>query len=125
MIEYVGAIFLVIGFIFILRIARLVDKSTRVIGISKQAVAELRDTEMSDDDKESNMQSYAKHLIGLFFLITIGGIAAVFLPIAVIWGLDRLNLVSIDAVLDVAMSWPFVFATTILIILALVVKRAR
>jgi hypothetical protein len=43
----------------------------------------------------------------------------------VIWGLDRLNLVSIDAVLDVAMSWPFVFATTILIILALVVKRAR
>ncbi len=125
MIEYVGAVFLVIGFIFILKVARLVDKSTRVIGISKQAVAELRDTEMSDDDKESSMQSHAKHLTGLFFLITIGGIAAVLVPIAVIWGLDRLNLVSIDAVLDVAMSWPFVVATTILIILALVVKRAR
>lgn len=125
MIEYVGAIFLVIGFIFILKIAGLVDKSTRVIGISKQAVAELRNTELSDDDKESAMQTHAKHLIGLFFLITIGGVAAVFLPLSVIWGLDQLNLISLDAVLNVAFSWPFIVVTTILIIVALVVKRAR
>ena len=125
MIEYAGAIFLVIGFIFILKISRLVDKSTRVIDISKRAIAELRNTELSDDAKESAMQSHAKQLVGLFFLITIGGIAAVCFPIAVIWGLDRLKLVSIDAVLDVALSWPFVVATTGLIVLALVIKRAR
>ena len=125
MIEYAGAIFLVIGFVFILKIAGLVEKSTRVIDISKQAMAVLRNAELDDDAKESAMQSHAKQLVGLFFLITIGGIAAVFLPIAVIWGLDWLELVSIDAVLDVALSWPFITASSILIVLALVIKRKR
>ena len=125
MIEYAGAIFLVIGFIFILKISNLVDKSTRVIDISKRAVTELRDAELSDDAKEAAMQSHAKQLIGLFVLITSGGIAAVMLPIAVIWGLDRLELVSIDAVMEVALSWPFIVVATILIVLAFVIKRMR
>jgi len=124
-IEYLGALFLVIGFVFILKIAGLVDKSTRVIDISKQAVAELRSSELSDDDKESAMQSHAKQLAGLFVLITMGGMAAVFLPIAVIWGLDRLTIISYDAVLDLALSWTFIGATTVLIVLALVIKRTR
>ena len=125
MIEYVGAMFLVVGFIFILKISRLVEKSTRVIDISKEAVAILRDAERSDDAKEAAMQSHAKQLTGLFFLITLGGIAAVFAPVAVIWGLDRLELVSLDAVLNVALSWPFLVATTMLIVIVLLVKRAR
>lgn len=125
MIEYAGAIFLVIGFIFILKIAKLVEKSSRVIEISKRAVAELRSTEMSDDAKESAMQSHAKQLLGLFFLITIGGVAAVFLPFAVILGLNSLDLISVDAVLEVALSWPFLVATTAIIVIALMVQRKK
>jgi hypothetical protein len=124
-IEYAGAIFLVIGFVFILKIAGLVEKSTRVIDISRQAMAVLRSAELDDDAKESAMQSHAKQLVGLFFLITIGGVAAVFLPVAMIWGLDKLGLVSVDAVLDVALSWPFITASSVLIVLALVIKRKR
>jgi hypothetical protein len=124
-IEYAGAIFLVIGFIFILGITGLVEKSTRVIDIAKQAVTELRDSELSDDDKELAMQSHAKQLGKLFLLITLGGLAAVFLPLAVILGLDRLTLISIDAVLDVALSWSFLGVTTVLMVVALVIKRAR
>ena len=75
MIDYAGALFLVIGFIAILKIAGLVEKSTRVIAISKQAVAVLRDEGMSDDEKENLMQGHAKQLAGLFFLLTIGGLA--------------------------------------------------
>ena len=125
MIEYSGAIFLVIGFIFILKISRLVEKSTRVIGISKQAMTELRNPELSDDDKETAMQAHSKQLVGLFFLITIGGIAAVFFPLAVIWGLDWLELLSIGAVLDVALSWPFIVLTCVLLIVVLVINRKR
>ena len=125
MIEYAGAIFLVIGFIVVLKIAGLVEKATRVIDISKHAVAILRDPGMSDDDKESAMQSHAKQLAGLFFLLTLGGVAAVFLPLAVIWGFDRLELLSIDAVLQVALSWPFIIATTVVIVLVLLAKRQR
>ena len=125
MIEYAGAIFLVIGFIFILKISGLVEKSTRVIDISKQAMSQLRNSELSDDDKEIAMQAHSKKLVGLFFLITIGGIAAVFLPFAVIWGLDWLGLISVDAVLGVALSWPFIIVTSIVIIVVLVWKRKR
>lgn len=125
MIEYAGAVFLVIGFIFILKILRLVDHSTRVVNISKRAIEDLRSAELDDDAKESAMQSHAKHLFGLFFLITLGGVAAVCLPIGVIWGLDRLQLVSIDAVLGVALSWPFLIVTTALISIVLVFTRAR
>jgi hypothetical protein len=124
-IEYAGAIFLVIGFVFILKATGLVEKSTRVIDISRQAMAVLRSAELDDDAKESAMQSYAKQLVGLFFLITIGGVAAVILPVMMIWGLDKLGLVSVDAVLDVALSWPFITASSVLIVLALVIKRKR
>ena len=71
MIEYAGAIFLVIGFIIVLKVFKLVEKSTRVIDISRRAVADLRSSELDDDAKESAMQSHAKQLFGLFFLITI------------------------------------------------------
>lgn len=125
MIEYAGAIFLVVGFIFILKVAKLVEKSTRVVSISKQAVAELRDAELSEDTKEAAMQSHAVQLLGLFVWITIGGIAAVFLPVLLIWCLDQLQLVSLDAVLEVALSWTFIIAATVLVVLALVINRKR
>ena len=125
MTEYAGAIFLVVGFIVVLKLFKLVDKSNCVINISRQAVADLRNTELDDDAKELVMQRHAKQLFGLFFLITIGGIAAVFLPLAIIWGLDRLHIVSLDAILGVALSWPFVIAATVLITVAFFINRAR
>ena len=125
MIDYAGALFLVIGFIAILKIAGLVEKSTRVIAISKQAVAVLRDEGMSDDEKENLMQGHAKQLAGLFFLLTIGGLAAVFLPFALIWAFDQAGWISADSVLNVALSWPFITATTIAIVIAVVVGRKR
>jgi hypothetical protein len=124
-IDYAGALFLVIGFIAILKIAGLVEKSTRVIAISKQAVAVLRDEGMSDDEKENLMQGHAKQLAGLFFLLTIGGLAAVFLPFALIWAFDQAGWISADSVLNVALSWPFITATTIAIVIAVVVGRKR
>ena len=125
MIHYAGAIFLVVGFIWIFKAFGLVEKSTRVIDISRRAVSDLRDDSLDDDAKESAMQAYAKQLLALFFLITIGGIAAVLLPVAVIWGLDRLQLLSYEAVLGVALSWTFLVATTVLICIAVVIARKR
>lgn len=125
MIHYAGAIFLVVGFIWIFKAFGLVEKSTRVVDISRRAVSDLRDDSLDDDAKESAMQDYAKQLLALFFLITIGGIAAVLLPAAVIWGLDRLQLLSYEAVLGVALSWTFLLATTVLICIAVVIARKR
>lgn len=125
MIEYAGALFLVLGFVVILKLAGLVEKSTRVISISKQAVAVLRDAGMSDDEKEVLMQDHAKQLALLFLFLTVGGVAAVFLPFGVLWAFDRAGWLSVDAILAVALSWPFIVATTVVIIVAFVVNRKR
>jgi hypothetical protein len=124
-IDYAGALFLVIGFIVILKIAGLVERSTRVIAISKQAIAVLRDEGMSDDEKESLMQGHAKQLAGLFFFLTIGGLAAVFLPFALILVFDQAGWLSVDSVVEVALSWPFITATTVVIVIAVIVSRKR
>lgn len=125
MIEQAGAIFLVVGFIVILKLFKLVDKATRVIEISRQSVADLRSSEMDDDAKEVAMQAHAKQLFALFFLLTLGGVAAIFLPLAVIVVFDRLELVSLDGVLSIVLGWPFIIATTIILFLVLFLKRKR
>lgn len=125
MIEFGGALFLVIGFVVIFKVFGLVEKSRRVIGISRQAAGDLRDADMSDDDKEIAMQAHARQLFGLFFLITVGAFAAVFAPIALLWAFDALGWVSLDAVLAVALSWPFVIAASISIVAVVIVQRLR
>ena len=125
MTEYAGAVFLVVGFIVIFKILKLVDRSTRVVKITRQAIADFRNKELGDDAIEAAMQCHAKQLFGLFFLITVGGGLAVCLPVGVIWGLDRLQLVSLDATLRITLSWPFLLATTALILIALAFKRTR
>lgn len=125
MIEFGGALFLVVGFIVIFKVFRLVEHSRRVIGISKAAVTDLRDSGMSDDDKEVAMQAHAKQLFLLFFLVTFGAFAAVFAPLALLWVLDASGWISLDAVLAVALSWPFVLATSVVIVVAILVSRRR
>jgi hypothetical protein len=64
-------------------------------------------------------------LFVLFFLITLGGFAAVFIPLAVVWGLDRLQLLSLDGALQAALSWQFIAASTVAVGLILFAKRSR
>ena len=123
--DYAAAILLVLGFIAVLKVLKVVENSARVISITNRAVADFRSNELDDDAKETAMQTHAKHLFVLFFLITLGGFAAVFIPLAVVWGLDRLQLLSLDGVLQAALSWHFIAASTVAIGLILFAKRSR
>lgn len=125
MIDYTAAAFLVIGFIAILKGLNVVENSARAITITKRAIADLRSSEMEDEVKEVAMQTHAKHLFGLFLLITLSGFAALLIPLAVIWILDRLQLLSLDAVLDATVSWQFITASTVIVILILFAMRSR
>jgi hypothetical protein len=123
--DYAAAILLVLGFIAVLKVLKVVENSARVISITNRAVADFRSNELDDDAKETAMQTHAKHLFVLFFLITLGGFAAVFIPLAVVWGLDRLQLLSLDGVLQAALSWQFIAASTVAVGLILFAKRSR
>lgn len=123
--DYAAAILLVLGFIAVLKVLKVVENSARVISITNRAVADFRSNELDDDAKETAMQTHAKHLFVLFFLITLGGFAAVFIPLAVVWGLDRLQLLSLDGALQAALSWQFIAASTVAVGLILFAKRSR
>jgi hypothetical protein len=123
--DYVAATFLVLGFIAVLKVLKVVENSARVIRITNQAVVDFRSSELDDDAKETAMQGHARCLFVLFFLVTVGGVAAIFVPLAVIWGLDRMQLLSLDSVLRATLSWQFIVASTAAIVLILFAKRSR
>jgi hypothetical protein len=122
---FVAAGLAVVGFILLIKLLRLVEMSVTVIDIAKQALADLRDLELHDDDKEAALQRHALRLFGLFFLLTLGGAAAFLTPIAVLWGLERVGILSLDAVVEAALTWQFLTASTVLTIAFFWLARKR
>jgi hypothetical protein len=125
MIAFTGAAFLVVGFIALIKIFGLVEKSIDVINIAKLAYADFQNQSLNDDAKEAALQRYAKRLFALFFLITLGGAAALALPMGLIWLLEQMGVLSLNAVIITALSWEFLLASTALAIVVFWITRER
>ena len=122
---YLGAIFLVVGFIVMLKLLGLVERSRRVVATSKEALAALSDKELDDGQKEAAMQTHAKSL-GLNFVLLAAGFAMALLgPAGVIWLLDRAGVLSFDAVISAAFSLELIFGGTLLTVIFLWVDSRK
>lgn len=124
MTNYVAAAFLVLGFIWILKIFKVVEKASHVIDISKRAFSDIVDAELDDLAKEKAMQAHAKTLFSLFFTITLGGFLALIGPYAALWFLDRQQILSLDDVMALVLSWQFLVGSTLIIIALLFAVRS-
>lgn len=95
------AVFVVIA--FAVTIERLdLPKKAREVGSRATASLELlRDPSLTDDHKERALQREAVQLLRLFAILAGGGLLAIILPLAAVWGLDLLGLTSLGAVLSV------------------------
>ena len=122
---YLGVAILVVGFVVLLKALGLVDKADKVMSKSKESVAVIRNTEMGDDDKEQALQANSKQLFILFFQLTLGCLAALLLPTAVVWGLDKAGVMSFDEVIAFTLSWQFLLGTTLLLVVLFYVMRKR
>ena len=125
MIVFTGAALLVIGFIALIKIFGLVEKSIDVINLARLAYADLQNPALNDDAKEVALQSHAKRLFTLFLLITLGGAAALALPMGLIWLLEQMDVLSLNAVISAALSWKFLLAGTVLAIIVFRITRKR
>jgi hypothetical protein len=103
---YVGALFVGLTFIALLKVFRLLDKAPPVMAISTRAFRDLRDPLLDDDAKESRMREHAGALARLFAVITGGTIVAVAAPLGIVWLLDAGGILSMSRVLDALSSWP-------------------
>ena len=109
-----GAIFLVVGFVALVKAFGLVRKCGEVLDVARSSLAVLRNPALDDDAKESALQSNAVKLFSLFVLLTAGAALALALPAGLIWVLDVLQVVSLRAVLEVTLSWQFLLASTVI-----------
>ena len=120
-----GAIFLVVGFVALVKVFNLPGKCSEVLDLARASLTVLRNPSLDDAAKESALQSNAVRLFSLFLLLTAGAALALVLPTGLIWLLDLLHVVSLRAVLEVALSWQFLLATTVVGVLAWRLMRGR
>lgn len=103
-----GATTLAAGFLLLVRLFRVVERSGEAIATAKLALSDFRHPELDDHAKEAALQQHARRLFALFAAITLGGAAAVGLPAILVWLFERAGLVSFEAVMSAALSWPFI-----------------
>ena len=122
---YLGAVFLVLGFIALLKLLGLVERSKRVVATSRAAMSTLSDGELDDAQKEAAMQAYARSLGLDFVLLTAGLAVALLAPAAVIFLLDRVGVLSFDAVIGATFSLELILGGTLLMVIVFWVDGRR
>lgn len=122
---FAGVAILVAGFVVLVKIFGLVEKSTEVFSVSRLALSDMQNPDLDDEAKEAAIQQHAKRLFGLFFLLAIGGAAALALPAGLLFLLEGMGLLSLSAVITVTLSWEFLLASSVLIIAIILLAKKR
>lgn len=117
--SFVGAVILVIGFLILIKYLKVIEKSSKVLGIAKQSIIIIKDSESSDLQKEIAMQKYAKELLVLFLVISAGSILALAIPFGVVWLLELAGLLSIQSVITTTFSWEFIVGSLFISIIVI------
>ncbi|MGH8614152.1 MAG: hypothetical protein ACREYF_19515 [Gammaproteobacteria bacterium] len=118
MMAFAGGLLVITGFVLIAKYLGLVEKSLQVVALSRQALAVLQNSALSDDDKEVAMRAHAATLARLFIVVTSRAAVALLAPVGVIWLLDARDLLQLEAVLDALMSPTLILGGTIIMVLA-------
>lgn len=86
------ALFVVVGFAAILEYLDLPHHARAVGRQSKASLAVLRDDSMEDREKEQALQKHARQLFRLLGILVGGSALALGLPLAIVWGLERMSI---------------------------------
>lgn len=121
---WLGAAFLVAGFLLLMRLFGLVPRSREAVTAARRSAETLRSSRPSDE-KELALQADARKLLWHALVLTAGGAAGVLAPLGVLWGLDGLGWGSVAEALEVAVSPAFLALVALSALVWLVVLRAR
>jgi hypothetical protein len=125
MMTFIGVAILVAGFVALIKIFGLVEKSSEVFNISKLALSDMQNPNLDDDAKEVALQHHAKRLFSLFFLLTLGGAVALLLPAGLLLLLEKMDLLSFSNVMTMTLSWEFLLVSSVLIIAIILLAKKR
>jgi len=126
LVAWAGAIFLVVAFVWLVFLFKAPSHLKRVLEVSQGATAALGDPNATDEDKEKAAQQSSMQLFGLFLLILASFAGALLLPVAALWLLGKVHLISFDAVMALATSITFLVGATVVgCAIAFVLPRLR
>ncbi len=117
LIELLGASFLVIGFLILFRILNLMAQARNALSLSRLSLFEISRRDIDDDEKEQNLRRHSLSLIKAIAGLLLGTSMAAGLPVVILWGLDRVGLISLEATMLMASSWPFLLTATVITII--------
>jgi hypothetical protein len=125
MISWIGSAFLVLGFVFLLRLFGMVDKSGYAVSIARRSFRVICSSALSDEAKEAALQKDAKELLRLFLVLAFGGAAALLIPTGLLWVCDRLEWISLESVFSAAVSPVFLITSGALALLVFCVPESK
>lgn len=120
-----ASLLVVVGFLIFLKVFKVVEKSSEVFGVTKTALAVVNNRDLNDLQKEKMMQAHAKSLFILFFFVTVGSFLSLALPFGLVWLLELMGLVSVDAVIAMTLSWQFIVATIVITVIYFILMKKR
>lgn len=112
--DLVGAILVVGIFAILVHVVGLVNTTKEVFAVGRQASSTLRDSTLTDDDKERLTQQSSLKLFRLLAVLVVGIVISLSLPLAIIWLLQLANLFSLAGVMDMLLRWDFIIGVTFL-----------
>ena len=121
--QWVGAIFLVVGFVALIQLLGVTEKSRNVVRIALHSMKIIGSSRLSDRAKELKLQKNSLRLFGLFFVLALGSAIAILIPLGILWLGDRLGWLSLSAVLATTVSPVFLIVSSIVAIAVLFFKQ--
>lgn len=123
--QWLGAVILVAGLLILIQLLGINKKSKDVVRIARHSLKIINSSKLSDEAKERRLQQNSTKLFSLFFILAFNGAIALGLPLGVLWIGDRLNLLSLSAVLDTTLSPGFLILSSILVLFFLGAKTNK
>lgn len=111
--SWVLASLVVVGFAAVLEGLHLPHYAREVGHRARESLAVLRDESLEDREKERRMQRQALRLFALLAILVGGSLAAIGLPLLVVWILEQGGISSLGAVLEVLERWDFLAGATV------------
>lgn len=122
---YLGSALAIAFFAAGLAVFGVVPTASGAVETSRQAVRTLRDSTLSDLEKEREVQRASLSLLGGFASIVIRGGAAFAAAILPLVALQLLGLVRISEVTRWLATWEGIVFTSVVMVLAYLVSRLR
>jgi hypothetical protein len=107
------ALFVVVGFAATIEWLDLPDRAREVGRRSSRSLEVLRDSSMSDREKEEALQQQSGELFWLLGLLVGGSMLAIGGPLVVIWGLGKMGVGSFSGAVGVLERLDFLAGVTV------------